>query len=331
MQSKVLLFYETDNATDGVINIGCKNVLNKALGDVQYFDLKKSMETIDFFDLSEDDCLPNEKFDYIVIPGTPWLWHKNTFSKKWGNLERVLHTHPEARKVFLGIGSCYTIGFDPDLLYEQKAVGRFQTVFKDTLVIVRDKLARHVLESYNIKSHLLMCPSYLCYSGGNYYGIDLMSYVRSSSAVFIDPRTSISKVGWDDEKFEKYMQIFQYFIHEYSQPCIYIAPNSTKQYETDSKLLRKFGLDFTVLNTYKDTLLMALTSSCVLSGRVHCAVPAATLGVPTGIIPIDSRARTLTDFDVCEVNSPDDFDNIKGINMNHEELMSQYVSLIRCM
>ena len=41
-----------------------------------------------------------------------------------------------------------------------------------------------------------------------------------------------------------------------------------------------------------------LRSNYVLSGRVHCAVPAASLNKFTSIMSVDSRSGVLTDFGV---------------------------------
>ena len=51
--------------------------------------------------------LENEKFELIVICGTPWIWDKCEVSEKYYHLVCFLNKHPESIKIALGIGSCF--------------------------------------------------------------------------------------------------------------------------------------------------------------------------------------------------------------------------------
>lgn len=283
------------NSRDGIIVAGCRSILNIDHFD-QYILIDDHSPQTSFFQ--------DEKFDLIVYCGTPWLWDNMQFSYKYKNTMACIAAHPEAKVVWLGLGSSlYLSDVNSNILRNPRDQEMLRNTFKNSLVFVRDSLAHEILTKANVEHHFLMCPSYffkpVCQSSKEF---DVIFYHA--------PQTGISSGYWTKEKTIEYDKIFaKFFFHE----------QNTKFAVCDEKEIeivqRKFFETPILLKDPIDTFNICKKARRVLSSRIHNAVPALVYGAEVGIIPVDTRAKVLTDFFDIEVNSVDDLHKIKSCDI----------------
>lgn len=307
-----------NNSTDGVIVLGIHNLLKAALGKYEY----------DYAFLDDDrpqaivNFNPTKYYDAVVVCGTPWLWDSFQNSTKYRNLKTCFNLHFRAKKLFLGIGSCLNIKDQiSDILERPDEVAGMRDLFQNATVITRDTLAHEKLNYANVSNTLLPCPAYFC------YGINpKMSTINDYNVlVYTDPTKTISGADWHNEqKLRQYNDLIMYFYTRFS-PKVFIAN------EKDALGAWELGLPSpNLLITPFDTLNVMEESGVVLSTRVHCAVPAVIQQKLTFIVPLDTRARVLTDLYVPEVSSKTNFfsSNIRPIN-NPMNKLDQYIETIK--
>ena len=296
---KVLSLYDSDSATDGIIFQGIKNILSaidkhtwkKPITDPEQFD----HQSIDTSDLINDQFRPNEKFDIVLVPGTPWLWDHFHLSHKYRNLRRMLSVHSSAKIIFFGIGSALNINAGNDILSRPDEKKHIYEMTKNALVIVRDNIAHQkVIESGVKECYHLPCPAYFCY-GGEFQEPTIF---KDNVLIWYNPLTGISRGFWNSNKvlFNKYMNTIKWFYNEYN-PKVYTVLNCPTSLEKDIKLTKSIGIpNIEVVKNNIHTKEIMKNANVVLSGRVHCAVPAYVQGKATSLMRIDSRANVLTNF-----------------------------------
>lgn len=295
-----------NNATDGVIIRGIEYLLARNYPDntVTYRELN------DLVPQNKADFFSSYKFDLIVIAGTPWLWDSFQNSVKWQNLlVCLLDAHPTVKRLFMGIGSCLTLyNNDPNILCRPEEQAAMKSIYNSSTVIVRDSIAFLKLAEAGIKSHFLPCPAYFCYGDEP---VTLETTEDNNILIWTDPKQTISSSDWpDSEKLTEYHQTCLDFYHEFN-PKVYCALPS----EIPAAI--KIGLPApTLLTKTDDTLNLMRTANRVLSGRVHCAVPAIAQGALVNLMAIDTRAYVVIDFAQFSDLTPflEDYDNIlKGL------------------
>lgn len=269
-----------NNSTDGVIIRGIKYLLKQAYKDYTY----KYAKIADTSFQTPLNFHKNEKFDLVVVCGTPWLWDSFQYSLKYLNAKTALNTHPEARRVFFGIGSCLYLSDMTSNILERPEEQEGMDIFRNALVIVRDSLAFDKLIAAEVPATLLPCPAFFSTT-------DILPAKRSDNVlIFQDPGCSISGGVWrNSQALADWKTEVLEFIKE-KQPKVYCANTD------DLPLAKELGLNPAVLMTADDTIKAVNTNGCVLSGRVHCAVPAQTLGAKVTLKAIDSRHLTLEEF-----------------------------------
>ena len=310
---KIMSLYDSDTATDGIIFAGIKNILGGIDENVWSSPIIGTEEfdhqSVDTSDLEVAQFRPDEKFDMVLIPGTPWLWDSFQKSHKYRNLIRMIDAHPEAKKVFFGIGTALNMNVGGDVLSRPDEKGAMVRMAKDALVIVRDGIAKHKLLQAGVNCHHLPCPAYFC------YGPEFKEPTSFNDNVLIwyNPLTGISKGYWgrNPELFQNYLKMVKRFVDEYS-PKVYTVLNCHTAYAEDQKHLNSIGVtEFDILKTSSDTKSVMENANIVMSGRVHCSVPAYVQGKAVSLLRIDSRANVLTDFggkengQFCEVGKKD--------------------------
>ena len=291
---KFLFTINPKTATDGIIANGATNILKHVFGE---YEIKVANEPPGKFDLEDlpDACFyPAEKFDAIIILGTPWLWDQFYKSKKYRNLMRLFKLHKNTPRVYMGVGSCLLLNDNGvDILTRKSEAKNIRNMMSGPINIVRDRLAKDALDAVGVKSCLLPCPSYFC------YGLEPIEPIKSDKNILIwyNPLTGISNCYWKNKKeLNRYTAIIKDFYNAY-KPEVYCAVNMPSHYDEDLIWAKKLGLpNPVILKDYEHTKKVIMGAGKVLSGRVHCSVPAFVQGKPIGILPIDSRARVLTDF-----------------------------------
>lgn len=302
-----------NNATDGVIIRGIEYLLNRNYHNI-YITYR---ELNDIVPQGRADFYEALDFDLIVIAGTPWLWDSFQNSIKWQNLlVCLLDAHPQSKRLFMGIGSCLTLyNNDPNILCRPEEQAAMRSIYNSSTVIVRDSIAFLKLAEAGIKSHFLPCPAYFCYGDEDLYlrpnPEKLHDKDGNNILIWTDPKQTISSSDWpDSEKLTEYHQTCLDFYHEFN-PKVYCALPS----EIPAAI--KIGLPAPILlSKTDDTLNLMRTANRVLSGRVHCAVPAIAQGALVNLMAIDTRAYVVIDFAQFNDLTPflEDYDKIlKGL------------------
>ncbi len=302
------------NPTDGVIVAGVHNILKKALGTYTY----RYVIINDNNEMLVASFKPNERFDAVVVCGTPWLWDSFQKSVKYRNLKKGFSAHPKAKKVFLGIGSCVDLQVnDEDILHREEEQQAIKDLYKDAIVFVRGPLALSALQKAGIEATLAPCPAYFCFED-NYAGFE------HHTLIWCDPLQTISKGYWQRNPLA--LTAYKGLVADYYvkfKPEVYCA------FANEVESAVAIGLPApTVLYSVDHTLEVAKKSIYTLSGRVHCAVPMYALGKPTGIIPIDSRAYVLTEFGCPAVKDPSHYDKMKRENRDFSSYLDKYASAL---
>ena len=279
-----ILFVGADynNSRDGVIVKGIYNLIN-------FFNIKIEKN----YHVLEDDKIDNHSniteniYDGIVICGTPWLWDQFQKSIKYKNLLDIISKQKKAKIMFLGVGACIGLQhIKGNLCEDAEHQQGIRELFGKGTVVSRDSLFDKKLKKSKVESHLLPCPSFFCYLDDN-------NCIHSTTNVLIwcDPSKSISKCDWQiKDEINEYNSIFKKYYELYN-PKVYCAE------EYDILKAKEAGLpEPIVLKNWSETLDVMKKANFVLSGRIHCAVPAFVLKKHVSIVPIDSRHLVLSDY-----------------------------------
>jgi hypothetical protein len=297
------------NSRDGIIVEGCKSILN-----ISQFD--RYLHIRDTVNQNVSDFYPNEKFDLLVYCGTPWLWDQMQHTPKYRNTMNAIKAHPEAKVVWLGIGSCLYLGDEnKGILSSLEDQEMLRTTFQNSTVIVRDSLAHDILNKAGVENHYLPCPSYffnpVCKTDGDG---DVLFYHA--------PKTGIASGYFDEHRLNVYNRLFLEYYIQYGAK-IYVCEK--EEIEIAEKLFKNF--DVTLLNDPIDTFKACKNARKVLSGRIHNAVPAMVYGAEVGIVPVDSRHRTITDWFDIGINNINDLVKIKTCDTM--KLKADYIEVYR--
>lgn len=272
------------NSTDGVIIQGVKNLLRYSYPDCvfHYKELKDHV----YMDFSEFNIGLTP--DLFVVCGTPWLWDSFQNSIKYKNLVTFKEFHA-VKTLFMGIGSClYIKDIDSEILERPEEQEALHYLYDNTTVIVRDHLAAEKLDKAGIQNHYFPCPAYFA------YGVTkpTLSIKQTRNVmVWIDPTKSISGAIWHDpQKLDDFYSNYNDFYFEYDNVEVYIAKEEDRQSAVDR------GYDPILLTSVTDTLQLMQQANRVLSGRIHCAVPAIVQEAYVQWLPLDSRYFVLEDF-----------------------------------
>lgn len=282
------------NSRDGIIVEGCKSILNIAAFD-RYVLINDYFESHDIY--------PNEKFDLIVYCGTPFLWDGMQHTAKYKNTMGVIAAHPEAKVIWLGIGSSLYLGDETRtniLRHTNDQIMLQNTFTEDSLVFVRDSLAHEILTKAGVNHHFLPCPSY-------FFNPVCETREEYNIAFYHAPKTGIAAGYFNEAMLERYNNIFKKFVEYNKVPYVFVCEQ--EEIEIASKLFREQVV--LLLENKLDTFYECSVANKVLSSRIHNAVPALVYGAQVGIVPVDSRHRVLTDFFDIKVQNTADLSKIK--------------------
>ncbi len=279
----LLVGADQHNSTDGQIVEGIKHLL------LQKYGLFSS--TYLFLDdhnpMLGEALYPGESFDLLVVCGTPWFWDRFWVTRKYKNLKLIQSLHPEAKTIFMGVGTCMDIGMmSGTLLRGDREREKLRELCKDATMIVRDNLAHEILNNAGISNTLLPCPAFWC------YGVNPPKTTKEiNSIVWYDPRIGVSGGDWKDpKKFQAYAK--EFLDENHMHQCeIYCAQEQDIAGALEISLPKP-----TVFKGHTHCRDVMSRSWRVTSGRVHCAVAAVAAGCAVRLVPVDSRAWTVEDF-----------------------------------
>lgn len=221
----------------------------------------------------------------LVVSGTPWFWDQCQVSKKYEVLKYMISVFKDRPKIALGLGSCYPMVFSysEDYNYIKEIWGQFN------FISVRDSIAANLLANNEVQVYSTFCTS----SFYPYYP-KKEQIVLTPTVVFYEPSIGVSKSILSSEYITKY-RLFQIeVIKRYSAQVLVLD-------EREGKFLESFNIQsHKVLNHY-DLMEKLNGSSFVLSGRVHSAIPARMMGIPTYILPVDTRWLTTLNFGITPI------------------------------
>jgi hypothetical protein len=199
-------------------------------------------------------------------------------------MTQIRRDNPQAKTIFLGVGSCYPLGKEQQISDSIVKLGaeKVKEFFEGSTVVVRDHLILETLTSCQVKSELLVCPAYFAEENEPRGALDK----QRASLFFYDPGNGISSGCFTQEERELLIKKQFNWARE-KNAMIYVV----NQHEMD--LVSSAGFFVQLLKTTDQAFFALLKSTKVLSGRVHIAIPALSLGIPTELIPVDSRAQTM--------------------------------------
>lgn len=287
------------NSRDGIIVEGCKSILNISKFDRYIFIDDHKPQPVHCF-------YPEEKFDLIVYCGTPYLWDGMFDTWKVVNTLDAIRVHPEAKVIWLGIGSSLYLGDENGTILRNSIdQRRLRETFKNSLVFVRDSLAHSILNEASVENHFLPCPSYffnsVCETSKEY---DVIFYHA--------PKTGISSGWWNEDRLDEYNNIFCQFYQRGGRNAQIVVCEPE-----EIKIARDLFWEHPKLITDPiDTFSVCKKARRVLSSRIHNAVPAMVYGAEVGIVPVDSRHHTITDHFDIKIENINDLSKIKKCDIN---------------
>lgn len=239
---------------------------------------------------------PSAEPTHIIVLGTPWVWDRCWESFKYENLEYLFKAYPNAKRLFMGIGSCYPLGKEEDIKDSIKSnINELIDIFEGSTVITRDCLAYTTLEQFN--PVLLPCPAF--YAIRSFH----VSSALGPVMFWYDPSKGITSVDYTpySKSLDEYIKRFQIEYNMY-KPKVYCVD------EKEIDLAVNIGLPKPeVLKSSTHTKMILQHASHIISGRVHLAIPAHSIGAvykSISLTAVDSRATTLSDVDHALITHP---------------------------
>ena len=303
------------NSGDLVILEGCRKLLQEAFGNYEevlhdfdfgftgkIFPLSDSFESIQ---ATMDGAIEARKhidkfiksdIDLLVVAGTPWIWDMCQKSDKYKRLEYIVDGMPNVKKIALGLGASFPLAtnafsmyFDhPDKL--RFATRSFKNIWgKFDFISCRDMLAYDCIKLTGIDCDLHYCPA-------SFIDVPSDSLTHDKPVlVFHNPRCGTSTEALDERFVEDYIGFQLKFIDKHNPKIIAMCKSDldwlVDHERTDWKKVEQQGMLITQPEQLYDRLRDA---SFVISSRVHAAIPAALMGKPTYIMPVDTRYLTAT-------------------------------------
>jgi hypothetical protein len=235
--------------------------------------------------MTDEEYLVGENFDAIIIPGSPYLWHYFHHSHKYRNTFRLKQKHPSTPLIWMGVGSCLDLGSE-SLMSNVEHHNATRTLMSGDLVLLRDSLASTICNQSGVNNTYIPCPSY--------YSIEPFTPKKHENLiVWYEPTLGISHGFWRSNPniLAKYYKYYTDFVEKLTEYDIICKESCEIEFAT------KLGLkEPRVLVNYQDTIETVSHYKNVISGRVHIGVPAMISGAKVQLLTIDSRAKTLTEF-----------------------------------
>lgn len=274
-------------------------------------------------------------YDYILLVGDIWLVGKdNLLNGFHQQLRDFMKRNRKAKKILFGGGSCFPEYYTVADVYREQGFGDIiKELYGDfDLRIVRDSFAKDIFEAINLEAHYLPCPSMFLFK---YYPNVKLKRKRKYPLIILGSPKVIS-AGMTTDKRKREIYVLQGKVMK----------NLGKRYRLGTTTFTDFlnlmntlpglgfrGLWWRAIENYGYNpvkLFGALKrAKYVVSARLHCATPASLLGIPTYLIPFDTRKYVAQPFNIKVIHNfaeikPYDF---KKIDIDGYE--QKYVELLR--
>lgn len=297
---RALILHPNDfyNIGDRITFLGTKALLTKALGgfdmlDVVQFDMRRSIDEIDTY-VSQYNW---GDIDIIALAGSPWLWNVCERSDKYKLVFDAFKRYPKAKKVALGIGSCFSRECYHNIRYGQEDIFFFNVEERKLIlnqlygqfdyVLVRDKFAQWILEQCKIKSNYTYDTSAYAYA---YLG-KKVNQGHKKVLFFYDPIKGVSNknLGFNVDRYIDY----QIDWAKQNKADIYCNSDGDKNTLDALGVQGTFSVDLDFLSN------KFVEYDEMLTGRVHMGVLGFISNVPDiTVLPVDSRFMTTLKFGI---------------------------------
>jgi len=334
-RKRIALFVcPSGNLGDSIHAAGVKYILQQVfpVKNYSYHDIMQGRNYYNYDILRSD-------YDYIVIGGSPYLYEGFYETYKYGcEMRDLLKQNKRAVKILCGVGSCFfeNCTIRDIIARDSKFVPELRKFYEDfDLLIVRDFLAKEIFEEMIGKeAHCLPCPSMFVFK--RYSNIKVRKKRRLPLLIFNDSRGMLPK-GTTDEKRRWVWELQKSIIERLVQfrvglvfwidfgsinHLIGIANRSTTK--PTVKKIRKIMKFNSPLDLF-DELGRA---KYVVTSRLHSAIPSSLLGLPTYLIPLDTRAYCAEFFNIKVIHSVEDIKPYSSKDVAVDEYAQRYVSLL---
>lgn len=237
--------------------------------------------------------------DLFVIAGTPLFYFVNrrsSFLQKetWPKIIDDRRSDSSTSLIALGVGSILDRPV-AKILEQQPEERDFLKRFvrRASLVTVRDETTMRLLTSVDPESRhkirRVMCPSvWACEA----FGIQRISAAAASRRVLVSYSTE--SAGWDpnkhhtlDQRWQAARQVVEFFLKKEVQICL--VSHNDLDYFAQAELAAQYGLKRPRRVSARSLLRLLSESRLMVSWRVHGAMAALSLGVPTLLFKTDTR------------------------------------------
>lgn len=281
---KVLYFHPVGtsiNVGDDITYLGSIELIKAAIGAHEIINYFAELES----EYNEYLALQAvSQADLIVLSGTPWLWDMCHVSEKYNILKRIL-SFSNKPKIALGIGSSYPLNHYPITLPQIKDIWNMFN-----FISTRDPIASAALTDAGVESYNSFCTS----AYAPIYNEAQWHLDTRPTVVYYDISTGIAKDvvrPWMQKAYNKFLLKV---ISQYNAKVITIT-------EAEQETLSNIGIESFTPKTPQEVAVSLIGSQFVLSGRIHTAIPSAMQGIPTYIMPVDSRWLTTIPFGILPI------------------------------
>ena len=297
---RTLIIHPNDdyNCGDQLTYYGTKSLLTQAVGGSKYLDVVQ-------FDwrraISERNTYVNEfnwgQIDLIVLAGSPWLWNVCEESDKYKLLFDACKRWPDAKKVALGVGSCFSeksfngIYYGPDNYFFNhlpRQIALFELYNQFDVIVVRDLLAKFIFDKLEIETINTFDTSIYSYRT---IGLNRISNGNHKVLFFYNPQFGVSaeELEFNNDDYINFQLDWavknnaSIFVNSLEDIIELNARNIAASFSVDLKFL------------------FAQLSECdeLLTGRVHMGILGKLAGVSNiTVLPVDTRFLTAAKFDI---------------------------------
>jgi len=296
---RVLVLHPTSNYNIGDLLTyrGTQEILRTVDPDVEFlmFDALRAEKELDTY-MSQFYW---GDVDILVLAGSPWLWFGLEHSLKAQVLLKAILRFPQAKKIALGVGSCFPlyavdssrlVKFDSfDQVYSElvlfpQTINYISTLFGGfDLVVTRDAMAQAVFSKLGIQSYLSKDTSRWALQTLRRRG-----FISSPLCIFQDPRYSLSKNSLPEGYLNEFLRIQVEYAKTKGADVYSVSAEDTYSAVTLGLENARYvsDLDWMALHMFGRPE--------VLSGRLHMGLLAGMMdAVSVRILPLDSRILTV--------------------------------------
>lgn len=320
-----LLTPPSRNIGDCVHGKGSEYLLNRIFPKDEYC-YHYIMQAVNYYNYE----IFRSDYSYIIIAGSPYLYENFYNTYKYGKeMHYLLKFNKQAIKIAFGIGSVFPIYYKVhDVLKEKKFTEEINKFYRNfDLIIVRDGLANEIFKRSGLKSIHLPCPSMFFFRHPNYRDTKLSAKRKKPLLVFANPYTVLPDKLASRKKKKELFQIQQNITKKMKYfdcgAVMFDDFDVWKNLESDNyRKLIKF-------NSLLDLINMLKEATYLITSRLHSAIPASLLGIPSYLIPFDSRYRCAKFFNISLIKDLGDVDSYEFKDIKLDEYENKYEKLLR--